>query len=321
MLVFILALLLICVILVLAPSRVIAFQRRANPLFAIGKYPDKDQISLSRVQPQALQRLQNLFSATNGKWLGWGKDVTDERPHYDTLDVVGAWEVGRWRGGRVVYDSEKQEREWLQCSTLTDKSSLTPIQVRTKHPSVNIVPVDEDVNEAYLLHGSNEAVVQDLLFRGFEEGFSTSGAFGNGVYFADDAGKSDQYVKQSPGAEMRRMLGFSPDDDIYFMLGCKVLLGCAARVNTSTFKNADLFIDDGRRVMRSPYSSVVIDNSGCWRYREFMLPEGQDAIVTHVIAYRRTASAPPQRRVRCEAWADPLALTAPSQDPRSPSTR
>jgi outer membrane protein assembly factor BamB len=59
-----------------------------------------------------------------------------------------------------------------------------------------------EVNEQLLLHGTSPDVLFSLLSNGLNERFSGTNAgtkFGDGIYFAEDVGKSDQYV--SPGGD------------------------------------------------------------------------------------------------------------------------
>jgi hypothetical protein len=58
---------------------------------------------------------------------------------------------------------------------------------------------DEVCNEVRLLHGTSPEVVLAILQNGMNERFagaSKGTKFGNGTYFADDAGKIDQYCEE-----------------------------------------------------------------------------------------------------------------------------
>ena len=59
-------------------------------------------------------------------------------------------------------------------------------------------PLRREVNEALLLHGTQPGALLSMLANGLNERFSGTNAgtaFGNGVYLAEDLGKSDQYVE------------------------------------------------------------------------------------------------------------------------------
>ena len=58
-----------------------------------------------------------------------------------------------------------------------------------------------DVNEAFLMHGTNAGVLINILSTGMNERFAgtaAGAAYGEGLYLAEDAGKNDQYTKVDP---------------------------------------------------------------------------------------------------------------------------
>jgi len=58
--------------------------------------------------------------------------------------------------------------------------------------------MEEGCNEVRLLHGTKPDLVMSILQNGMNERFAGASAgtmFGDGSYFADDAGKIDQYVR------------------------------------------------------------------------------------------------------------------------------
>mmetsp|Transcript_17787 Transcript_17787/g.27488 ORF Transcript_17787/g.27488 Transcript_17787/m.27488 type:complete len:124 (-) Transcript_17787:938-1309(-) len=71
------------------------------------------------------------------------------------------------------------------------------------------------VNEVRLIHGTKPEHVCKILHGGMNERYSTSAAFGHGTYFADDAGKSDQYVMPDQSYNQRDplhgLLGYHND--------------------------------------------------------------------------------------------------------------
>lgn len=55
----------------------------------------------------------------------------------------------------------------------------------------------QGANEVMLLHGTNPSVLEEILTNGLNPRLSGSNAgtaFGEGIYFAEDVGKTDQYV-------------------------------------------------------------------------------------------------------------------------------
>ncbi|KAJ1485826.1 hypothetical protein T484DRAFT_2389820 [Baffinella frigidus] len=101
----------------------------------------------------------------------------------------------------------------------------------------------QSCNEVRLLHGTQPQLVLSILTSGMNERFAGAGAgtrFGQGVYFADDSGKIDQYVsvddKYSTSSPLHQMLydgNCRHPGDVFYALVCRVTLGCS-RLCTST---------------------------------------------------------------------------------------
>jgi len=89
-----------------------------------------------------------------------------------------------------------------------------------------------------LLHGTSPDIVLQLLSNGPNERFSTVAMFGNGNYFAEDAAKTDQYVRCDPSYcrkhagvlhELHKRLystSNSHPGSVYYVFVCRVVLGC-----------------------------------------------------------------------------------------------
>ena len=71
--------------------------------------------------------------------------------------------------------------------------------------------LEDNINERCLLHGTRPEHVLNLLQNGLNERMSkSSGAFGGGLYLAEDIEKIDQYCSPDPGFEHP---GISPSYD------------------------------------------------------------------------------------------------------------
>mgnify|MGYP002829539126 CR=1 FL=1 len=85
-----------------------------------------------------------------------------------------------------------------------------PLNVKTARTATALsAQLRVDVNESYLLHGTAPATILSILSQGPTHRFSgtsTGTAFGDGLYFAEDAGKTDQYVTLDKGYEARNEL-------------------------------------------------------------------------------------------------------------------
>ena len=67
-------------------------------------------------------------------------------------------------------------------------------------------------NEVLLFHGTEAAAVEKILQDGLDPRVSSAGLFGHGLYFAENASKSDEYTGR-------------PADGLHLMFLSRVLLG------------------------------------------------------------------------------------------------
>ena len=117
-------------------------------------------------------------------------------------------------------------------------------------------PLDHDINEVFLLHGTRSSNVIPMLCNGPTNAFSTAGRFGAAAYFSEDPSKSDQYCKievndidKGPDGFLKKMLGIRPHQyedaansgavpsrkDVFYMFIVRVALGCVARITAEEF--------------------------------------------------------------------------------------
>merc|ERR1712187_247994 len=81
-------------------------------------------------------------------------------------------------------------------------------------------PLDKELNEAYLFHGTSPSAAKGIAHDDFLlslAGSSHGDAFGKGIYFAENALKCDEYTKAAPTDH--EFAGLRP------LLLCRVLLG------------------------------------------------------------------------------------------------
>jgi len=87
------------------------------------------------------------------------------------------------------------------------RERLASLQQGDVHPVTNLVrrmELDLGVNEVYLLHGSCEETVQEILTGGFDERHANKTAkYGTGTYFASQVCKAMQYSR-APGCNVRK---------------------------------------------------------------------------------------------------------------------
>ena len=168
-----------------------------------------------------------------------------------------------------------------------------------------------DVNEAFLMHGTNAGVLINVLSMGMNERFAgtaAGAAYGEGSYLAEDAGKNDQYTKvdsQYDGSsELHKRLythGAPHPGKVFYILVCRVALG--HHVRTKQAGRDAKSMDTGRPVFPisfreldtvagvSPpvhHHSLLADNlDGGARYREFIVFHSEYIYPEYLLAYQR----------------------------------
>ena len=170
----------------------------------------------------------------------------------------------------------------------------------------------QDANEAILLHGTSPDKLLSLLANGLNERFSGTNAgtaFGDGIYLAEDVGKTDQYVSAdtsyNPSSKLhKRLYGTNTcvhPGNVFYVLACRVALGHPVR--TQETGQAARAMDGGHAIFPvsfrelapvpnvSPpihYHSLIAERGGAiMRYREFVVFNGQYVYPEYLLAYQR----------------------------------
>jgi len=89
--------------------------------------------------------------------------------------------------------------------------------------------LDHRVNEVWLLHGTSEDAAKAISKSNFTS--SSGGCFGSGIYFADDARKSNQYATRT-------------EENLKIMLLCRVALGGIMTLPEGQDRTADRYASD-----------------------------------------------------------------------------
>ena len=177
-----------------------------------------------------------------------------------------------------------------------------------------------DVNEAFLMHGTNADVLINILSKGMNMGFAgtaAGAAYGEGLYLAEDAGKNDQYTKVDPqytghsyicygnmSSELHKRLyahGVRHPGMVFYILVCRVARG--HHVRTQQMGRSATSTDTGRPVFPisfrmldmvagvSPptvrHHSLLADVSPPARYREFVVFQSEYIYPEYLLAYQR----------------------------------
>jgi hypothetical protein len=169
-----------------------------------------------------------------------------------------------------------------------------------------------DVNEAFLLHGTNSDALSSILSTGLNERFAgtaAGAAYGEGLYLAEDAGKNDQYTKVDPqydgSSELHKRLyahGARHPGKVFYILVCRVALGHHVRTHQTGVNSTST--DTGGRVF--PISFRELDTvAGVSppvyhhsllapdpkplkvRYREFIVFHSEYIYPEYLLAYQR----------------------------------
>lgn len=193
--------------------------------------------------------LERFLEVDDPKNLGVGRDVQEKsRGKYVKLTLSAAWRIQNpslW--SRYVAGKSKIRRDVHSLAKVGKGLPKRggpglPLRLHAFAKALPGGPLDEEVNETMLMHGTKPQFLLDILANGPNERYSgaTGALFGHGMYFAEDADKVDQYVsvdkefiKQrgpSKGALHARLYPGSAREgshpgSVYYMLLCRVALG------------------------------------------------------------------------------------------------
>ena len=254
--------------------------------------------------------IQKLFDSTDGTFLGSGRDNRDymeANKNYTRLTPIMSFDID--------YNSSKVQREWERSQSKHAKNMAYCVSAgagnfeaggngakpgpdataeKNRNDSrfvrnridrlpalASDVPLDKDINETFLLHGTDSNNVMSLLMQGPSNAHAKRGLFGAAAYFADDAGKSDQYcripkdsngntdedIDHGPDGVIKKMLGITPsmyDDavvsargtrDVFYLFVVRVALGCPAFV-----VHSDYALNKGGKVGTTASNYTLMDS-------------------------------------------------------------
>mmetsp|Transcript_3889 Transcript_3889/g.7991 ORF Transcript_3889/g.7991 Transcript_3889/m.7991 type:complete len:256 (+) Transcript_3889:28-795(+) len=246
----------------------------------------------------------------NRGWLGSGRDQT-EAGRYNNLRAARAWRVQSpvlW-----LKFAAKREEVRVFAKRFPRGCGERPSLWEKPQKAGTLLPVGKDldprVNEALLFHGTSPQLVLSILETGFNERFagnSAGTAFGCGVYLADDAGKSDQYVscdrKLDPSSEVHQAFyrgkqtpngeKVEHPENVFYLFLCRAVLGFVVPYTSSpsVFQSAErkeLIPIPGTSPRVHHHSLVVHPGSTVQRYREIVITHGERVYPEYLIAFKR----------------------------------
>lgn len=160
------------------------------------------------------EKIQELITNTSiSKDFGYGRDVekSQQRQKYKALQVL---KVERIENG-ALWSKFSLQKNLMESKLSNRTAHIKKIDTHIdNHWKLEEYTVNANINEKYLWTGTKSHLVPLILNEGLEERVSslTRNMFGAGIYFAEYASKSDQYLV--------------PDQDgnCYLFL-CRVLMG------------------------------------------------------------------------------------------------
>ena len=136
------------------------------------------------------------------------------------------------------------------------------------------MPLDEESNECFLFHGTNEKAATLITGGDFLVNLAGSNAgtlYGNGVYLAESCAKSDEYSQEN-------------SEGVRCMLVCRATLGHVLyndenRPNTTNIVNG---------CVRGPHDSVLGDREKIRHtFREIIVYDSDQVYPEFILWYRR----------------------------------
>ena len=199
---------------------------------------------------EVLLALQAFLDVADRHQLGRGRDVKDPSK-YNRLELARAWRLEnhtlwqQYMAGRSQISLDmKKVRNLKSVGGLPAESHPLALELVTKSLKGfkdQEGKLDKSINETFLLHGTNGDVLLKILSNGLTEKFagSTAGTlYGDGIYFAEDVTKSDQYVKPDmmydPDSKLHRILygkDYRHPGSVFYLLVCRVAIGRHVRTS------------------------------------------------------------------------------------------
>jgi len=221
-------------------------------------------VALVALEPSKHSEAWDALSAlleTDGTQLGKGRDYKHQTPNYDRLRLAAAWRIEHQSLFVKYAGARNLVAEGLQ-RVLHAGKPVHDVKCRL-HDAASRLPgqLDTLAGEEILLHATAPENLLSILSSGLNEHFSGTNAgtaFGDGLYFAEDAGKCDHYAtidirpwqrndpasaatRGSAGTQALHQRLYPEGTDhpgrVFYLLACRVATGCTVRTLTAHDKN------------------------------------------------------------------------------------
>ena len=255
------------------------------------------------------------FLATNPDELGKGRDAKSS-DYYNELKLAAAWRVQHpnlWQkyvAGRdtVASDIRKlQETSALPADGLPSRTHKESGIAPALSKAEGTEPLMAHSYETWLMHGTDPDRLYSMITNGMNEryaGTNAGAAFGEGVYFAEDAGKSDQYCRQadvqSDGLSLadlhdRLYSRNTHPGRVRYILVCRVALGYPAQTKSTgpmATEDKRIFPICSRELARVQGTDPPVHYHSLLglafpRYREFITFHSEYIYPEYILAYHR----------------------------------
>mmetsp|Transcript_51204 Transcript_51204/g.100567 ORF Transcript_51204/g.100567 Transcript_51204/m.100567 type:complete len:710 (-) Transcript_51204:82-2211(-) len=288
-----------------------------------------------------LQLLQRLFDTTTEDQLGVGRDASSNILPYDTLKVEVAWQLRNDQ----KFTAYAKKRDEIAAEVAARGSPVQPPVRRDHQEAVNALlassshlePLKEEASEMLLVHGTKPESVYPICFEGLNAKLAQMGAFGKGIYMADNAAKSDQYARPSGGFKgkekdhfdplhllhRRLFSGFRgvkhPPGDVCFALVCRSSLGLWAVTKATVHepRGQMVFVDPRKceRLKGGKHSLIAEpgQDSVLRRYREFIHFDSDAVYNEFLVCFSRQ-----QKRCHCGRLAEERRVVKEGLDKHRP---
>ena len=225
---------------------------------------------------------------------------------YDTLRVVGVWKISNPL--RMEKYTEAKNRE---ASKIADqKAPSAPLDFnesyRDSMTQLGMDCLDETTGEVFLLHGTRPEHIFSILFEGLDPCVANDGNFGRGVYFADNAAKSDQYASLDQrydkdgrlGPLHEQIYGSNPHPrNVCYCLVSRLVIGNFVSTKNGLTRQSDgesLFVDAHKSKLNSvegtsaqPSCLVAEPGKKVSTFREVVVFSPDQIFVEYLVAYQR----------------------------------
>jgi len=249
-----------------------------------------------------------------------GRDVREARPHTELI-LRHAW--------KIEYSDWSPVRKGYLARKGIVQLQLQAVEARRKEPVstrldsfLSELGLDDSSNQRLLLHGTKPRHVEAIPNVGMDENRTLRGAFGYGVYLAEDPSKTNQYVEVDTAHSADTIISSLHDTlyrhnrvphpgRVYYTFVCHAILGCPMYTKgpmrtpksctgptPSCDSGRDVFVNRRRRKLTpvpgskppcAHHSLVVLagKDSHVKRHREFILFDGRSILPVFLLAYAR----------------------------------